>query len=485
MKSNLRSACLFFLVFLFFTVGFVGLVSAADYNFTHFNESNYNSRWGDLSSPTSKYDIWGYTGRTYYFSTNFTENYTMPLESTNNTTMVFYWNCHGKKSDPSDYNTTSDLKSWNCSHKWDDPGTYYASVGIFQNERPVNVSYWVPIHIINETNITVQNLSMLDEKKGFEGNYSTHLYRNNTTYCGYEDNDYSFSVKFNATSRSNADDRTIGETTTVVYWDYGSSENASGNSILGNISDKKVISDNNVSNISTGNTKYIYWNKNFTHEWDDPGKKNISAIFFHWDPLDGSEMYSDYNKSSEYKNMSILIIRDPKNFVSYPIIGAFSNLHNWGILLSILGLIIFYFTYTRNNIPIKISIFGLKPFYLKSVNSFTGTLIFVAGMYLYFVFGRCPWDIPILSSLPELSDMYFNMLYREYETKQHFGIPYLSIMLGIIYVFILSLIIHLIAIPFYKGEFKIGEFLRRKITSTSAQPEMISYAVENKTNREN
>ena len=58
-------------------------------------------------------------------------------------------------------------------------------------------------------------------------------------------------------------------------------------------------------------------------------------------------------------------------------------------------------------------------------------------------------------------------------------------MLGIIYVFILSLIIHLIAIPFYKGEFKIGEFLRRKITSTSAQPELISYSVENKTNQEN
>ena len=121
---------------------------------------------------------------------------------------------------------------------------------------------------------------------------------------------------------------------------------------------------------------------------------------FHWDPLDGSENYSNY------RNKSILIIPDPKNLVSYPLIG---NLQNWGILLSILGLVIFYFTYTRNNVPIKISLFGMKPFYLKSVNSLTGTLTFVAGMYLCFVFGRCPWDIPIVSSSNWLSNMYFNM----------------------------------------------------------------------------
>ena len=77
------------------------------------------------------------------------------------------------------------------------------------------------------------------------------------------------------------------------------------------------------------------------------------------------------------------------------------------------------------------------------------------------------------------------MLYHEYVTKPRFDIPYLSILIGLLDVIILSLIIHLIAIPFYKGEFKIGEFLRKKISSTSAQPEMISYSVENKTNQEN
>lgn len=488
MKKNLRSACLLFLVFLFFTVGFVGLVSAAEnYSFKNFDKPKYNSNWGDLSSPTSKYDIWGYTGKNYSFSTDFTENSTMPIESSKNTTMVFYWNCNGNNSNPYNYtplpinNTNKDNKSWNCSYKWDNNGTYYASVGIFQNETPVNISYWVPIYIVNETYIIVQNVSMLDENERFNCNST---YYNNSKYCGYINNDYSFSVNLSATSRASKDKRTltredirtINETITEVNWDDSTSDNSL------NIDNSYDYNTENVS-ISAGN---------FTHEWNSTGEKNIITSAFHWDPLDGERRYSQINNTS-----SILIIRDPKNFVLIDqnfqhssryvsfIIGVFSNLQSWGILLSILGLVIFYFTYTRNNVAIKIALFGMKPFYLKSVNSLTGTLIFVAGMYLWFVFGRCPWDIPIVSSMDWLSNMYFNMLYHEYETKQHFGVPYLSILIGLLDVIILSLIIHLIAIPFYKGEFKIGEFLRRKLSSTSAQPELVSYSVEDKINQEN
>jgi hypothetical protein len=495
MTKNLRSACLLILVFLFFTAGFVGLVSAADYNysFTHFNESNYSSKWGDLSSPTSEYDIWGYTGKDYNFSTHFAENSTLPLESSKNTTMVFYWNCSGKTYNPNDLtrlpinNTNKDNKSWNSSHKWDNNGTYYASVGIFQNETPVNISYWVPIYIVNETYITVQNVSMLGENERFNCNST---YYNNSKYCGYMNNDYSFSVTLSATSRASKDKRnltredirTINETITEVNW----GDNTSANSL--NI-DNSYDSNTEGVSISAGN---------FTHEWNSTGEKNISTSAFHWDPLDGKRRYSQINNTS-----SILIIRDPKNFVlidqnfQHPsryvsfIIGVFSNLQSWGILLSILGLVIFYFTYTRNNVPIKIALFGMKPFYLKSVNSLTGTLIFVAGMYLYFIFGRCPWDIPIINGLPNLSDMYFGILYREYETKPLPNIPgmpntpYLSILIGMLNVIISSLIIHLIAIPFYKGEFKIGEFLRRRLSATSAQSELVSYSDENKISQEN
>lgn len=276
------------------------------------------------------------------------------------------------------------------------------------------------------------------------------------------------------------------ETTTVIKWDNTSSDN----SIFGNISysneteDGAVISDNNVFIKSDNiNTSYIQWNENFTHEWDDTGIKTVNATSFHWDPLDGTEMYS------EHKNTNILIIRDPKNFFSSsnsylsPIIGGFSNIQNKGLLLSIFGLVIFYFTYTRNNVPIKIALFGMKPFYLRSVNSFIGTLTFIIGMYLYFVFGRCPWDIPIVSSLDWLSNMYFGILYYEY-TKPFLGIssllgiPYLSILLGFVDVLTLSLIIHLIAIPLYKGGLKFEKLSRIESSSTSAQPRQGSYSIE-------
>lgn len=574
MKKNLRSVCLLILVFLFFIAGFAGMGSAdrdtnqiTNTSKETFNYSNVNhhTMWGkQVNLPTTDYPIWGYPDKSY----NFFVNCTISPEDYSTTTVVFYWDCLNNSSDL-DYfppnnsgnlvNSTvndTDAKTitLNCTHKWNNTGIYSVAVGIFKSNNSgrwdgKGVSYWVPVEIRNNTYITVQSFSMLDEKEGFdrknsaqvcykisnfseimldgeeEFNCSNSTYKvlslnnssENRSYCGYKDTDYSFSTCLNATCRksegskilpdtrrpltasdtstdrsltandttndttenlSETDTRTIGETTTVIIW----GDNSSDNSIFGTISNEKVLSDNNAylisDNKSDNSTAYIQWNENFTHEWDDTGIKNINARTFHWDPFDGSE---DYSNSS---NKSVLIIQDPKHFF-LPFIGIPFNLHNWGIFLSIIGLIIFYFTYTRNNVPIEISIFGMKPFYLKSVNSLTGTLIFVAGMYLYFVFGRCPWDIPIVSSMDRLSNMYFNMLYHEYETKQHFGVPYLSILIGMLDVIILSLIIHLIAIPFYKGEFKIGEFLRRKLSSTSAQPELVSNSVENKINQDN
>lgn len=470
MKKNLRLPCLLFLAFLICTLGFMALGSANEdpyekpYNFSKFKDNNSTS-WGKIDSPISDYNIWGYVGKSY----NFTVNYSA-LSPDNNATMVFYWDC---KKNPSyyeffsmnnkTYQDQTKNKTRKCNNTWDKVGTYFICVGIFENTTPVNFSYWVPIKIKNNTTIEVQNIFMMDEKKGFEGSYSNHLYNNNSTYCGYVDNDYSFSVKINAISLGEADNRTINETTTVVKWEDDDAD--PDNSILGNGERTPV-----------NNTNYITWNESFTHEWNETGKKNISAITYHWDPLDGNEIYTNP------KNTSILIVRDPKNFFSSsnsylsPIIGGFSNLQNKGLLLSVLGLVIFFFTYTKNNVPVKISLFGLKPFYLRSVNSFTGTFTFIAGMYLYFVLGRCPWDIPIVSSLDRLSNMYFGVLYYDYTTFS--GIPCLSILLGLIDILTLSLIIHLIAIPLYKGKLKFEKLSKIKSSSASAKPQQGSYPIE-------
>jgi hypothetical protein len=492
MKKNLRLACLFFLIFYLITVGFVNMASAGaassndNYSYSKVEDP---SKLGKDKLPTTEYPIWGYKDKNYTFSID----YTISPNNYSNTTIVFYWDClkNGSNyypfvlSDPEKDTGDSTNKTawkrnnqtWCCRHKWNEIGNYSVAVGIFKlnsSKKPPTwdgekVSFWIPVEIKNNTTIEVQNIFMMDEKKGFDGDDLAKLYNN--TYCGYVDNGYSFSVKINATSNEEADNRTINETTTVIYWDYGNNQvNESDNSILGNKSDEKVIQ---AKNVSDKNMPYITWDENFTHEWDEEGKKSISATAFHWDPLDGSEMYSEHN------NTSILIIRDPKHFIpDDSIIGSVSNLHNWGILLSIVGLIMFFFTYTRNNVPVKISLFGMKPFYLRSVNSFTGTLTFVTGMYLYFVFGRCPWDIPIVSGLDGLSEAYFNyVLYSEYKTPG-LHIPYLSILLGLIDIITLSLVIHLIAIPLYKGELKFEKLSRIKSSSASAQPQQGSYPIE-------
>ncbi len=684
-----------------------------------------------LDSPINEYPLWGYTGKDYIFYAN----YSTLKENYSNTTMVFYWNDTNK----SDYTYftlenknyfVSDINSPSrkCNHTWCASGNYSISAGLFNGRKSENnlqeheCSPWVSIKIVNNTKVEVQNIFMMDEKEGFEGNHSTNLYNRtnscNDTYCGYVDNDYSFSIKINATCLQEEDNRTINETTTVVYWNYSSTPgstsnstklvNKSDNSILGNKSENKIIEDkkvrvfnasNNASNVSDkdiNGAKYITWNENFTHEWDEIGKNNISATTYHWDPLDGNEMYSEHN------NKSILIIKDPKKFVFFSdviknffnveflensnkridklekdklekdklrislvaagliillftytkkndipvkislfglkpfhlksayyftgtftfiagiylffieshlnlhdlgiylvatgliiffftyaknndilakislfglkpfhlksvyyftgtftfIVGiylffeeshlnlhdlgislvtfgliillftstkkndipvkiplfslkpfylksvcfstgiltfmagmylifieSFLNLHNLGIYLVVAGLIIFFFTYTRNNVPVQILLFGRKPFYLRSVNSFTGTLTFITGMYLYFVFGRCPWDIPIVSSLDRLSNIYFGVLYYDYTTFS--GIPCLSILLGLTDVLTLSLIIHLIAIPLYKGELKFEKLSRIKSSSASAQPQQSSYSIKETKHHDN
>ena len=486
MKEKLNSTCLLLLFSLLFIAGLAGLGNASEdldpYNFSKF-EKNETVTWGKIVSPISDYKIWGYPGELYNFATTYNNSL-----ASNNTTVVFYWDCKGNKSDytpvpmsDADHHRidqSKNLSHSNYTHKWDDHGTYYVSVGVFQDNCPVNFSYWVPVNIENNTTIIVQNFSMLEGNEGVDCSNSANKdlssgnSENNDKYCGYVKNDYSFSVTLNATCRTEEDNRTIFETTTVVGWDDESWDTSSMH--YTNMKDISSISGFKSYNNST---KCALFKQNFTHEWNKIGKKNISVRAFHWDPLDGEEVPTNYT------NTSILIIRDPRNFISYPLIGAFSNLQNWGILLSIIGLTILFFTYTKNNVPVKISFFGVKPFYLRPVNSLKGTFTLVAGMYLYFVFGRAPWDIPIVRGSNILSNLYFKVLYSEYTTQ--WNIPYMSILLGLVDVLALSLIIHLIAIPFYKGEFKIGEFLRRKLSSTSAQPELVSYSVEDKINQEN
>lgn len=492
MKIILRSACLLLIIFLFFIAGFSPLVSASDDPYL-FNKNNYTGKWGNLYSPASEYKFWGYNDTTYNFVTEL-ENNSIVHKSLNDTTMVFYWNCLSDNSsyDPFPMNNETHRQNkngqeyWNCSHKWNRTGTYYLSVAMYQNKSVANVSFWVPIRIINDTTIKVQSFCMVDEDK--KPNYNSSSFdcsssnlKNYTVpgdsdkwiYCAYAEKTHYFSAELNATLtetngtladsnltfQRHADERAVNETTTEVNWSDGYDYN----------------SYNKLIDISDRNKSY-QWSEEFTHRWNEPGEKKITVKNYHWDPLSGNP------RDSNDTNVSILIIKDPKNFISYTgpfslisfLIEPFSNLQNLGIFLVTVGLMILFFTFTKNNVPIKISLFGVKPFYLKSVDSFIGIFTFVTGIYLYYIFGRCPWDIPIISSLPGLPDAYFDMLYYEYHIIPNHIIPIpiyktdvnafpcLSILLGLIVVSTSSMIVYRIGTPYLKGEKKSWEFLRVK-----------------------
>ncbi len=464
MKDNLHSARLLFLVTLVLSAGFVDLVGANDYdyNFSKFTEN----KTGKV--PEIEYPIWGYTGNSY----TFTVNYTVPPESSeNNITMVFYWDSWGNKSYNESFVLDNKSRSeWNRSNTWYKPDLYGISVGIFEESengdpKPVNISYWMPIDIKDEkdTKIEVQDFFMWDEKKGLDGNKSEHGYnvsnltslsrgsgKNGSHYCVYVNDHYAFSAFLNAS----------GQKTRVEK-------------------DEKIWAEFEWGDNSSDGTRRKAPGElhNYTHEWDKTGKENVSVR-----AVKGDYYNESNNIYSDYSNRSILIIKDPKNFINSPrpsispIIEPLSNLQNWGIFLVATGLMILFFTYTKNKVPVEISLFGLKPLRLKSVDSFAGIFAFVAGMYLYFIFGRCPWDIPIVGGIDSLANAYFGVLYYDYSPEKSSSIPFLSILLGLVIVFALSVVIYLG--PVFKGELKPGKHSGEKGSSTPIQPEPDPHPVE-------
>lgn len=465
MKNNLHSACLLFFVFLILILGFMSLARAEAPNYS-FNEDAYTGEWGAPNPPESEYSIWGYTNTNYTFTINCPNSLL-----SDDATIVFYWDF---KSDTSDYSFPIESRpepggntSFKGNNTWDNNGTYYICAGVFQNGTPVSISYWVPINIMEkDITIEIQNFSMLDEReelgcnrvikdytvRNFPGFLKNNTNEKNATYyCAYAKNDYSFNATVYANCTKDESRQNFKDIITEVNWTDSSFKE---------YREFNQEPDNNTEL----NKNNQCWNESFTHEWDSAGKKEIEVKAYYWDLLKNDKIYSHINNTT-----NILIINDPKNFVSSDkpyisfIIEPFSNLQNLGVFLISMGLMILFFTYTKNNVPVKISILGFKPFYLKSVDTFIGIFIFVTGTYLYFIFGRCPWDIPIINGLGlnKLSNIYFNMLYYEYAIRE-WSIPCLSILLGLIVVSVLSLVIYRVGSQFLKGDLKTINILRGK-----------------------
>ena len=424
MKDDSHSVHLLFLILLIFFAGFVPSVEAnnEDYNYSLFDQIST----GGTDAPQVEYPIWGYTGEPY----EFTVKYKVPSEKVeDNLTMVFYWDSWGNTSDYDSFlmEDTNRLE-WNYTNAWNKTGLYGISIGIFKETKngkpePVIVSYWMPIQIMekNNTEIEVQTFFMRDEKRGLDGDKTKHVYQNEY-YCIYLNDHYTFSAVLNASNQTSKVEK-----------------------------DEKIWAEFDWGDGTSDGTKRDVPGKmhNYTHRWEEAGEKNVCVRAVKRDFYNGSN-----NIYSNYDNRSVLVIKDPKNFIqspnSYiaPFIEPFSNLQNGGIFLIVTSFMILFFSYTKNSVPVKVSFLGIKPLRLKSLNCFAGIAAFVAGMYLYFVFGRCPWDIPIVSNIDWLSNGYFSILYYEYAIKP-VGIPYLSIVLGLGMIFALSMLIYLIRCLFF------------------------------------
>jgi hypothetical protein len=473
-------------------------------NTTNENNTSENT----TNNPEYELLIYGYTDKPYKFGVQSTISVTSNISQDNflnDTNVIALWDAKGNKLNcniTSLSNTTysRDPKK-NCitysyvfSHKWNESGKYVIVIGTLPKDEILTSSFSLSILIIEHA--MVPSLNMSEEKKEFDGTSINNFYNyNNSTnyYCAYENNKYDFSATLNRNNTHSED--TEGP---MIIFGWGD-----------NHSDY-IPYDKNKSAI-TDNVTFVFYNS--SHEWHEIGSKNISVGVAQLDSFN-----QKFERETAFLNdkSRILIIKDPKNFIDPEnflidpknflrsdsnvstdpnnstflkippskgiasimniinpfiifiinpfirfIIERFSNLQNVGITIATAGLIVLVLIYTKNVVPVKISLFGLKPLDLKSVDSFIGIATLVTGLYLYFIFGRCPWDIPIVSDSKSLSNIYFCMLYYEYAIPRNgLHIPYMSILLGLVVVFSLSVFIYGIGIPFLKGESKSGKFFR-------------------------
>lgn len=477
MKNSSYLACLLFITGIILVLGFVNSAHATEnLGYDSFSENKINDPRYELDVPQS-YSVTGYRNKNYTFSI---ELKNPALFDLNKSCLRFYWDINNiSDNDFFFMNDKSHFQSpnvWNASHIWARNGEYYISVGVFNYSSANHPAYYtsgIPINIKEPIEFNISSISMTNESS--QNKQEITLYSlsflpqisnssaNKNYYCAYADNSYDFNVwyKINTNRLNDYDNRSINETLTFVKW--------SEISIDYDYDLFDIVIRKNISNHNITNSPYEFSDP-FPHVWNQTGVQEINVTACYPDHLDGN-MISINN--SQDCNKTILIIKDPKNYVnlmgssSNPlfsffnlIIGIFSNLEHIGIFLFVDGVIILYFAYTKNIVPVKTSIYGMKTIYLKSIDSLIGIFTLITGLYFYFVFGRCPWDIPIINDSTLLSNLYFNMLYSEYYPKDTLNIPHLSILLYLMIVLPLSFFIFLTGTPFLIGESKYGKFFR-------------------------
>ncbi len=400
MKNYSYAISLLLLVFLVSFAGTVGMASEVngtdnnsmdpyDLKNSGFNLENFTGH-----KPEIEYPIFGYTNQNYTFSATCDP---ANFSNTDKIKVVFYWDTWrdtGKNNRTErTYSDREKLENgdfrWNSTHNWSENKTYGVQVAIFEGNTLKNLSYWMPVDI--KPYLTPEKphkLFMETEKCN-----TTYKYENESFYCGYEGQFYTF-----VTNANDPENERI-----WYYFDWGD-----GKKDYSEINDSgKPQSYSHSWGISASENKTSWHSRNFTIK-TEAVKRNV---------------YSKDSIESDANKTSILVIKDPGDF---PIIGSFQN---WGIFLITVGTMILFFARNSNDVPAEVSVPLIRGCCLKSRNTFIGIFLFFLGLYLYFVFRRAPWDIPIVNNFTSLKEAYFGLLYSEMDNF----IPYLSLTLTLIF----------------------------------------------------
>ncbi|WP_406661822.1 hypothetical protein V7O66_04710 [Methanolobus sp. ZRKC3] len=343
--------------------------------------------------PAIVYPVFGYANHNYTF--NVTYNYTVANEvpDLENIKVVFYWDTW-RNTDPgnrtelsyTNVNLSDNVWQWKteashpgnrtelsnttvkdlgdnvwqweagATHSWPRKGTYGIQIGVFEDEELIDLSYWMPIDIRKDIEPNKPHELYMRDPKGTTENAT--LYKNrfkdwlkintsNPKYYGYEKEFYTFTT--NAT-----DDETNVSLWYNFSWGDGSSD---------------------VTRRDKAGTPADY-----SHSWsfrDNKTPYNIETKAIKRDLYDPKkDVESEWN-SSAY----IIIKKDPE------------WIENLGIIISILGLSFIALTGIKETVTIEVSIFGHE-YRRRSIQYAIGVLLILIGLYMVFVMGRCPWDMP-------------------------------------------------------------------------------------------
>ncbi|MCD4703235.1 MAG: hypothetical protein K8R64_02875 [Methanosarcinaceae archaeon] len=316
-------------------------------------KENYNVTGLDEvtgKQPDIVYPVFGYENHSYTFKVNYTVANVIP----ENITVVFYWDTWrntgiGNRTELNNtdrIDLTDNVSQWEATHSWPRNGTYGIQIGVFEDNELIKLSYWMPIDIRDDIKPNKPHeLYMINPEDDTKKAILYYNKAGNPTYYGYENEFYTFTT--NATDN---------ETNMNLWYNFSWGD---GNSDVTRRAPSGTPANYSHS-WSLNKTPYIISTKAIKRDFYDPN----------------NDVESEVNSSA-----SIIIKKNTE------------PVKNLGIIISLVGLFFIALTGIKETVAIEVPIFGHE-FRRRSIQYAIGVLLILIGLYMVFVMGRCPWDMP-------------------------------------------------------------------------------------------